>query len=169
MENINPPVHQSYLIGPEKQGKCIARRIFPYCERCNWIPAFFISERYTKTIEKDIFRERERTGVIAFGRDSEEIYDRLYGEDRQQKILRLLEPGSPDPPFFFSYQAQIFTYPETEQDFRKIASWLGFVPYLRKGNFRAVYPGALRMEDLCMDIDFDEIIQRYQEQEVLNS
>ena len=121
MENINPPVHQIYLIGPEKQGKSIARRIFPYCERCNWIPAFFISERYTKTIEKDISREGERTGVIAFGRDSEEIYDRLYGEDRQQKILRLLEPG------------------------------------------------ALRMEELCMDIDFDEIIQRYQEQEVLNS
>ena len=100
MENINPPVHQIYLIGPEKQGKSIARRIFPYCERCNWMPAFFISERYTKTIEKDISREGERTGVIAFGRDSEEIYDRLYGEDRQQKILRLLEPGSPDPPFF---------------------------------------------------------------------
>ncbi len=166
MENINPPVHQIYLIGPEKQGKYIACRIFPYCERCNWIPAFFLSERYTKTIEKDIFRERERTGVIAFGGDSKEIYDRLYGDGRQQKVLRLLEPGSPKPPFFFSYQAQIFSYPETEKDFRTIASWMGFVPYLKGGRFQAVYPGALHMEELCMDIDFDEIIHRYQEQEV---
>ena len=28
MKNINPPVHQIYLVGPEKQGRSIARRIY---------------------------------------------------------------------------------------------------------------------------------------------
>lgn len=40
MENINPPVHRIYLIGPEKQGMDIARKIFRYCAVCDWIPAF---------------------------------------------------------------------------------------------------------------------------------
>lgn len=176
MENINPPVHQIYLIGPEKQGRSIARRIYPYCEACDWIPAFFLAERFTDEVEREVCRQRTRTGVIAFGDDSERIYGRLHGDeedpygwDKSYKVMRLIKPGEEKPAAFFSYQSQVWSYPETEQDFRNIASWLGIVSYLKAGAFRAVCPGAVSAQELFRDTDFDAIIRKYKEQEVTHS
>ncbi len=177
MKNINPPVHQIYLVGPEKEGKGIARRIYPYCEACDWIPAFFLEERFTDEIERKLCWEWIlRTGVIAFGDDAEWIYERLhgneddpYGWDRPYKVLRLIKTGEEKPASFFSYQAQVWTYPETEQDFKNIASWLGIVSYLKEGTFRAIYPGAVSIWELFREIDLDAAIKKYKKQEVTHS
>ncbi|HIZ22500.1 MAG TPA: hypothetical protein IAA21_06855 [Candidatus Blautia faecigallinarum] len=174
MGNINPPVHQIYLVGPEKQGKGIAREIFPYCKACDWIPAFFVAGKYTDEMERRICQGRVRTGVIAFGDDSERVYERLqgeepYGGDRPYKVMRLLKPGETKTFSFFSYQAQIWAYPKSEQDFHNIASWLGFVSYLKEGTFRAIYPGALNIQELFWDIDLDAILKKHKEQEVTHS
>ena len=162
MRNINPPVHHIYLVGPEEQGKDIAQGIYPYCRACDWIPAFFLEGKYTDKIEKSLYQYGVRTGVIAFGDDSERIYERLhgedpYGEDRPYKVMWLLKPGEAEVPFF-SYQAQIWSWPETEQDFHNIASWLGFVSYLKAGTFRAICPGALSTWELFREIDPDAMI-----------
>lgn len=172
MGNINPPVHQIYLVGPEKQGKAIARRIYPYCVECDWIPAFFLEGKYTDELERRILWEGSRTGVIAFGDDSGMIYERLhgddpYGGDKPYKVMRLLKPGEPKTVPFFSYQAQIWENPETEQDFHNIASWMGFVHYLNEGTFRAICPGALTFRELSCEIDFETITEQYRKPSVL--
>ena len=177
MENINPPVHQIYLIGPEKQGMDIARKIFRYCTVCDWIPAFFLAERFTDEVEGELCqRWAPRTGVIAFGDDSERVYERLHGDeedpygwDSPYKVMRLLKPGEEKTAPFFSYQSQVWSYPETEQDFKNIASWLGIVSYLKAGAFRAVCPGAVSIRELFRDIDIDAIVRKYKEQEVTHS
>ena len=83
--------------------------------------------------------------------------------------MRLLKPGEEKTAPFFSYQSQVWSYPETEQDFKNIASWLGIVSYLKAGAFRAVCPGAVSIRELFRDIDIDAIIRKYKEQEVTHS
>ena len=148
MGNLNPPVCQIYLVGPKEEGMLFARNLYPICLERKWLPAFFVTNRLGKDIIKCSDSKLLRTGVITFGPESEKIYRRLYGINGGMKVLRLLDAGVPEPKPFFSYQAQIFSYPQDSHDYDLIASWMGITPYGDWPDFRAVFPDALTEEKL---------------------
>ncbi len=145
---MNPPVSRIFLIGPVADGRKLAGRLYPLCRESRWIPAFFSDKSLTQEVEKRFYEPLTRTGVITFGMDSAEIYEMLCGHGKWLKVLRLLEPGAAIPIPVFSYEEQIFPWPEKSEDFQNIVSWMGIVPSGKWPGHEVVYPGAMSLEEL---------------------
>ena len=146
--NPDPPVDRIFLFGPVRDGRKLAGQLYPFCRESRWIPAFFAEESLTQKVEKRFYEPLTRTGVITFGSDSAQVYERLRGRGKWLKILRLLEPGAVPPKPFFSYEEQIFPWPEGAEAYQQIISWMGIVPFGDWTGYEATYPGALSPEEL---------------------
>ena len=123
-ESINPPVRRIFFVGPKADALKHAAALYNVCRERRQIPAFYENRTLAGVIRR-LRCPTTRTGIITFGPGSEGVYEQTCREFPGIKVLRLLEPDAPPPKFFFSYQNQIFPYPETAEDYGIIASWMG--------------------------------------------
>ena len=135
------------MVGPIDEGKQLARSLYPIFREKKRVPSFFVSRRLTKKLVKQFYACVCATAVVTFGPESEEVYDAILRDHSWVKVMRILEPGAPEPEPVFDYRYQVFPYPDQEY-LSYLVSWLGID--LRPGirDFSEDMPGALTQEEL---------------------
>lgn len=143
---VNPPVLRICLVGPTREGKRLARQLYAICAERQQVPAFYTARSLTKGLMRRLYSRLCRTGLIAFGPQSGEVYETILRDHGWIKVLRLLESGVPEPELSFDYQGQTWT---ADTPLEVIVSWMGITSGPNSEPFYQTMSGALSREELC--------------------
>ena len=145
-EKADRPVQRIYIISRKDDGLNMARLLYTICRERHRVPAFFVSEQFDETLQRQFNDPLVPSVLITFGSGSEKVYETWQQRHPLLKVLRVLDQTAPRPKPFISDQMQILPWPEMIRDFEYILNWVGlvddgFTPEMDvSGNFEGAIP-----------------------------